>query len=70
MRALTVRHDTVYRYSKAVRLGDPMMFRPRESHDLRLVRTGLDVMARSASLSSSLHFGALFFSELSAAPNG
>ena len=70
MRALTVRHDTVYRYSKPVRLGEPMMFRPRESHGVRLVRTGLDVMARSASLSSSFFFGALFFSELSATPNG
>jgi hypothetical protein len=71
MRALTVRHDTVYRYSKPVRLGEHrMMFRPRESHDLRLVRTRFDVMARSASVSSSLFFGALFSRELSAAPNG
>ena len=71
MRTLTVRHVTVYRYSKPVGLGEHrMMFRPRESHDLRLVRTGLDGMARSASLSSSLFLGALFFSELSATPNG
>ena len=44
MRTLTVRHVTVYRYSEPVRLGEHrMMFRPRESHDLRLVRTRLDI---------------------------
>jgi transglutaminase-like putative cysteine protease len=44
MRLLTVRHTTVYRYSEPVRLGEHrMMFRPRESHDLRLVRTQLDI---------------------------
>ncbi len=45
MRTLTVRHLTVYRYSEPVRLGEHrMMFRPRESHDLRLVRTRLDIL--------------------------
>jgi transglutaminase-like putative cysteine protease len=44
MRLLTVRHITVYRYAEPVRLGEHrMMFRPRESHDLRLVRTRLDI---------------------------
>ena len=44
MRLLTVRHVTVYRYSEPVQLGEHrMMFRPRESHDLRLVRTKLDI---------------------------
>ena len=44
MRLLTVRHVTVYRYSEPVRLGEHrMMFRPRESHDLRLVSTKLDI---------------------------
>jgi transglutaminase-like putative cysteine protease len=44
MRTLTVRHVTVYRYSEPVTLGEHrMMFRPRESHDLRLVRTRLDI---------------------------
>ena len=37
MSFLTVRHLTVYRYSEPVGLGEHrMMFRPRESHDLRL----------------------------------
>ena len=39
MRLLTVRHVTIYRYSEPVRFGEHrMMFRPRESHDLRLVQ--------------------------------
>ena len=51
MRLLTVRHVTVYRYSKPVRLGEHrMMFRPRESHDLRLVRTRLDILPHPAEL--------------------
>ena len=38
MRLLTVRHVTVYPYAEPVRLGEHrMMFRPRESHDLRLM---------------------------------
>jgi transglutaminase-like putative cysteine protease len=44
MRLLTVRHVTTYRYSEAVEFGEHrMMFRPRESHDLRLVSTRLDI---------------------------
>ena len=44
MRRLTVRHVTRYRYSQPVRFGEHrMMFRPRESHDLRLVSTMLDI---------------------------
>jgi transglutaminase-like putative cysteine protease len=51
MRTLTVRHVTVYRYSKLVRLGEHrMMFRPRESHDLRLLRTRLDIVPQPATL--------------------
>jgi transglutaminase-like putative cysteine protease len=39
---LTVRHKTEYRYSEPVGLGEHrMMFRPRESYDLRLVETSL-----------------------------
>jgi transglutaminase-like putative cysteine protease len=44
MSFLTVRHLTVYRYSKPVGLGEHrMMFRPRESHDLRLLKTKLEI---------------------------
>jgi transglutaminase-like putative cysteine protease len=39
---LNVRHTTVYRYSRPVRLGDHrLMLRPRDSHDLRLLQTSL-----------------------------
>jgi transglutaminase-like putative cysteine protease len=51
LRLLTVRHVTVYRYATPVRLGEHrMMFRPRESHDLRLVRTRLDILPRPTDL--------------------
>ena len=51
MRLLTVRHVTVYRYSEPVGLGEHrMMFRPRESHDLRLVRTSLDILPHPVEL--------------------
>ena len=39
---LNVRHTTVYRYSRPVALGDHrLMLRPRDSHDLRLIKTNL-----------------------------
>ena len=51
MRLLTVRHVTTYRYSEPVRFGEHrMMFRPRESHDLRLVSTKLDIVPRPSEL--------------------
>ena len=51
MRLLTVRHVTVYPYVKPVKLGEHrMMFRPRESHDLRLVRTQLIILPRPVQL--------------------
>ena len=51
MSLLTVRHVTVYRYSRPVGLGEHrMMFRPRESHDLRLLKTRLDITPAPASL--------------------
>jgi transglutaminase-like putative cysteine protease len=51
MSFLTVRHLTVYRYSEPVSLGEHrMMFRPRESHDLRLLRSQLDITPRPADL--------------------
>lgn len=51
MALLTVRHLTVYRYSEPVGLGEHrMMFRPRESHDLRLVNTRLTIAPVPATL--------------------
>ena len=51
MSFLTVRHVTVYRYSEAVGLGEHrMMFRPRASHDLRLIQTGLSITPTPARL--------------------
>src|SRR5665213_651064 len=51
MSLLTVRHVTVYRYSRPVGLGEHrMMFRPRESHDLRLLTSKLVITPRPASL--------------------
>ncbi len=51
IRLLTVRHVTVYRYAEPVRLGEHrMMFRPRESHDLRLVQTKLEILPSPAGL--------------------
>jgi transglutaminase-like putative cysteine protease len=42
MTILNVRHTTSYRYRRPVRFGDHrLMLRPRDSHDLRLIRTGL-----------------------------
>jgi transglutaminase-like putative cysteine protease len=44
MSVITVRHSTVYRYGEPVRLGEHrMMFRPRASHDLRLIWTHLAI---------------------------
>src|ERR1035438_3967965 len=44
MSLLTVRHLTVYKYSEPVDLGEHrMMFRPRESHDLRLIESSLEI---------------------------
>jgi transglutaminase-like putative cysteine protease len=43
MTILNVRHTTVYRYRRPVRLGDHrLMLRPRDSHDLRLIQTNLN----------------------------
>jgi transglutaminase-like putative cysteine protease len=51
MRLLTVRHVTIYRYSEPVGFGEHrMMFRPRESHDLRLVSTKLEILPRPSNL--------------------
>ena len=44
MPRLSVRHESRYRYAKPVSFGDhSMMFRPRDSHDLRLLKATLDI---------------------------
>src|SRR5450631_4300338 len=51
MSLLTVHHSTVYRYREPVGLGEHrMMFRPRDSHDLRLIRTNLLITPAPAHL--------------------
>jgi transglutaminase-like putative cysteine protease len=51
MSFLTVRHSTVYRYREPVGLGEHrMMFRPRASHDLRLIQTNLIITPQPAHL--------------------
>jgi len=51
MSFLTVRHSTVYRYRDPVALGEHrMMFRPRESYDLRLIQTSLVITPEPAQL--------------------
>lgn len=50
-RHLIVRHVTEYRYSDAVRFGTHrMMFRPRDSHSLRLLATALEITPRPESV--------------------
>lgn len=44
MPRLRIRHVTVYRYARPVTLGEHrMMFRPRDSHDLKLLDTHLAI---------------------------
>src|ERR1700677_3027463 len=51
MPVLTVQHTTVYRYREPVSLGEHrMMFRPRASHDLRLIGTSLVITPQPAHL--------------------
>lgn len=48
MALLTVTHTTVYRYQRPVRFGEHrLMFRPRDSHDLRLVDAALTISPRA-----------------------
>jgi transglutaminase-like putative cysteine protease len=50
-RHLTVRHKSLYRYSEPVSFGEHrMMFRPRSSHDLRLVNSRLRITPPPSSL--------------------
>jgi hypothetical protein len=38
----SVRHESTYRYARPVRFGEHrMMFRPRDSHDLRMLKSTL-----------------------------
>jgi len=49
MKILTVRHATTYRYREAVRFGQHrLMIRPRDSHDLRLLRSQLTLSPPAA----------------------
>lgn len=49
MRTLEIVHHTRYEYSAPVTLGDHrLMFRPRDSHDLRLLHTGLAIEPTAA----------------------
>ena len=51
MSFLTVHHSTIYTYREPVRLGEHrMMFRPRASHDLRLIETGLTISPEPTTL--------------------
>lgn len=51
MSFLMVRHTTIYRYAEPVELGEHrMMFRPREGHDLRLIRTNLAITPQPVQL--------------------
>lgn len=44
MSLLTVTHTTIYRYNRPVRFGEHrLMFRPRDSHDLRLLDASLTI---------------------------
>lgn len=44
MTRLVVHHTTLYRYRRPVGFGEHrLMFRPRDSHDLRLIRTALTI---------------------------
>lgn len=48
MPRLAVRHETVYRYARPVSFGaHRLMFRPRDSHDLRLLETSLTISPRA-----------------------
>ena len=44
-----IKHTTTYRYRQPVRFGEHrVMFRPRDSHDLRVLATDLDVKPDSS----------------------
>ena len=51
MSILSVRHVTTYRYSRPVSFGEHrIMFRPRDSHDQRLLHAELDISPKASGL--------------------
>ena len=51
MARMRVRHESTYRYARPVRFGEHrMMFRPRDSHDLRMLSATLDIQPAPAAL--------------------
>ena len=51
IRRLRVRHETVYRYARPVSFGEHrMMFRPRDSHDLRLLEATMATTPRPSNI--------------------
>ena len=51
MPRMNVRHESTYRYSQPVEFGEHrMMFRPRDSHDLRLLKATLDIQPAPAAI--------------------
>lgn len=49
MQRLTVNHQTTYRYRRPVRFGEHrLMFRPRDSHDLRLLDAKLTIRPQAS----------------------
>jgi transglutaminase-like putative cysteine protease len=51
MPTLTIRHVTTYRYRRAVAFGEHrMMFRPRDSHDQRVIEASLEISPEPRSL--------------------
>src|ERR1700760_4405054 len=48
---LTIHHKTVYRYNRPVAFGEHrIMLRPRDSHDQRVLSSGLEITPPPASL--------------------
>jgi transglutaminase-like putative cysteine protease len=48
---MSVRHESIYRYARPVAFGEHrMMFRPRDSHDLRLIDATLEIRPAPAAL--------------------
>ena len=51
MPSLTIRHVTLYRYRQPVAFGEHrMMFRPRDSHDQRVIEASLEISPEPRSL--------------------